>query len=166
MTAVVASLDSRFNSDCVSVIEGISSVVKFHHNYEFSIRKLCELAMIDSDMCVADAKHLRSAPLCVAYANVTSLRQLASTMIEMKHSVVYKHFFSLVVYLMTLPVTSAACERAHSKVDLVKSAVRASMTSDRLEDLVLISSEKNIVDKVDLSVVVTRFALLNRRLPL
>ena len=87
-------------------------------------------------------------------------------MIEMKHSVVYKHFFSLVVYLMTLPVTSAACERAHSKVDIVKSAVRASMTSDRLEDLVLISSEKNIVDKVDLSAVVTRFALLNRRFPL
>jgi hypothetical protein len=67
---------------------------------------------------------------------------------------------------MTLPVTSAACERAHSKVDLVKSAVRASMTSDRLEDLVLISSEKNIVDKVDLSAVVTCFALLHRRLPL
>ena len=67
---------------------------------------------------------------------------------------------------MTLPVISAACERAHSKVDLVKSAVRTSMTSDGLDDLVLISSEKNIVDKVDLSAVVTRFALLNRRFPL
>jgi hypothetical protein len=87
-------------------------------------------------------------------------------MIEMKHSVVYKHFFGLVVYLMTLRETSAARERAHSKIDLVKSAVRASMASDRLEDLVLILSEKNIVDNVDSSAIVTRFALLNRRLPL
>jgi hypothetical protein len=67
---------------------------------------------------------------------------------------------------MTLPVTSAARERVHSKVDLVNSAARASMTSDRLQDLVLILSEKNIVDKIDLSAVVTCFALLHRRLPL
>jgi hypothetical protein len=52
------------------------------------------------------------------------------------------------------------------KLILLKSAVRASMTSDRLENLVLILSEKNIVDKIDSSAIVTRFALLNRRLPL
>jgi len=48
----------------------------------------------------------------------------------------------LILYLLTLPVTAASCERAHSKVSLVKSAVRASMNADRLEDLVFISSEK------------------------
>ena len=57
------------------------------------------------------------------------------TMAQHKHNDLYKTFYSLVVFLLTLPVTSAACERAHSKVDLVKSAVRESICSDRLEDL-------------------------------
>ena len=70
------------------------------------------------------------------------------------------------MYFCTLPVTSAACERAHSKVDLVKSAVRASMGSDRLEDLVIISSEKSIVDSVDLALVVNQFSVVNRGLPM
>jgi hypothetical protein len=84
-------------------------------------------------------------------------------MVELKHSLVYKNLYALIVFLLTLPVTSASCERAHSKVDLVKSAVRASMDSERLEDLVLISSEKNILDALDMSSVVDRFALSSSR---
>jgi hypothetical protein len=87
-------------------------------------------------------------------------------MITLKHSVVYKDFFKFVIYLLTLPVTSATCERAHSKVGLIKSAVRACMLSDRLEDLVIISSEKLVVDSLDLSSVVNRFAMIERGLPL
>ena len=85
-----------------------------------------------------------------------------------KHNDLYKTFYSLVVFLLTLPVTSAVCERAHSKVDLIKSAVRASMCSDRLEleDLVVISSEKQTVDDLSVDAVIDRFALCNRELPL
>jgi hypothetical protein len=73
---------------------------------------------------------------------------------------------NLLVFLLTLPVTSASCERAHSKVDLVKSAMRASMTSERLQDLVLISAEKTLLDSIQLSSVIDRFAASNRGLPL
>ena len=79
----------------------------------------------------------------------------------------YKHFDQLVVFLLTLPVTSASRERAHSKVDIVKSAVRSSVTSERLEDFILISSEKTVLDKVDsteLAVIVDKFAATARAL--
>ena len=92
---------------------------------------------------------------------------LTSKMVTLGHSVAYKNFYALLVFLLTLPVKSASCERAHSKVDLVKSAVRASMSSERLEHLVLISSEKSALDSVNVSAVVSRFAALgNRKLPL
>jgi hypothetical protein len=100
------------------------------------------------------------------YAPATSLQCIASTMVANNHRVVYKNFNALVVYLLTIPVTSASCERAHSKVDIVKSAVRASMTSFRLEDYVIISSEKNMLDTVSLSAVVDRLAVCPRGLPL
>jgi len=88
-------------------------------------------------------------------------------MVTLGHSVAYKNFYALLVFLLTLPVTSASCERAHSKVDLVRSAVRASVGSERLEHLVLISCEKSALVSVNVSAVVSRFAALgNRKLPL
>ena len=103
---------------------------------------------------------LMSEPFSGEYKCVKSLRELASKMITLKYSVVYKDFFKLVIYLLTLPVTSATCERTVGKVDLIKSAVSACMLSDRLEDLVIISSEKSVVDSLDLSSVVNRFAMI------
>ena len=46
------------------------------------------------------------------------------------------------------------------KVDIVKSAVRSSMTSERLEDFILISSEKTVLDSIELVVIykVDKFA--------
>ena len=83
-------------------------------------------------------------------------------MVQLKHGLLYKYFYALVVFLLTLPVTSASCEQAHNKVELVKSAVRASMGSDRLEDLVVISSEKSTPAALKMSSVVCRFALTSR----
>ena len=49
-----------------------------------------------------------------------------------------------------IPVTIASCERCHSKVKLLNTYLRATMTEDRLENLVLISSERDISKEIDL----------------
>lgn len=148
-------------------LKAFLSIVTFDDKFDSSIRKLCHLARVDAALCLANAKQMiMSEPFGSEYKCVKSLRELASKMITLKHSVVYTDFFKLVIYLLTLPVTSATCERAHSKVDLIKSAVRACMLSDRLEDLVIISTEKSVVDSLDLSSVVNRFAMIERGLPL
>jgi len=54
----------------------------------------------------------------------SSLQSLTSNMVTLSHSVAYKNFYALLVFLLTLPVISASCERAHSKVDLVKDGVQ------------------------------------------
>ena len=63
-----------------------------------------------------------------------------------------------------MPVRSASRERAHSKVDIVKSALRSSMTSERLEDFILISSEKSVLDSIELAVIVDKIAATARAL--
>ena len=167
LDAVAASLNSRFNSDCTKVMKLISSFVRFGEDFEDAVRQLASVAQIDVDLCNAEGRAMllykdsyRSAEA------LPSLQSIACRMVELKHNVIYKHFYALVVFLLTLPVTSASCERAHSKVDLVKSAVRASMGSDRLADLVLISSEKATLDELNMSSVVDRFAVANRALSL
>jgi len=52
---------------------------------------------------------------------------------------------------VTLPVTSASTERSFSKLKLIKNRLRSTMKQDRLEDLMIISCERDVpvdVDKV------------------
>ena len=85
-------------------------------------------------------------------------------MVTSKHNLLYKPVYQLVVFLLTLPVTSASRKRAHSKVDIVKSAVKSSMTLERLEDCIPISSEKTVLDSIELAVIVDKFAATARAL--
>lgn len=54
------------------------------------------------------------------------------------HFLVYK-------YLCTIPSTSAASERSFSKVKLIKTRLRSTMMQNRLQSLMLLSCEKDIV---------------------
>ena len=141
----IVSLKFRFNSECTSVFKLISFVVQFGDSFDDAVRQLAAVVQLNTDVCVAEGRVVMTnkcyaVPEGAIQSGPSSLQSLTSKIVTLGHSVAYKNFYALLVFLLTLPVTSASCERAHSKVDLVKSAVRASMGSERLEHLVLISS--------------------------
>ena len=79
----------------------------------------------------------------------------------------YPDLFKVIKIVATLPVTVASCERTHSKVKIINNYLRASMSPDRLEDLVQISSERDIANNIELSKLVQMFKLAKpRKLPL
>lgn len=167
LDTLIMSLNTRFNDESVAMINNISAILTAtpdDEQFSNAIKSLGNIARVDSDVCLAEGKLLFQHDMYNKSAGKCTLRDLANTMITQQHNVAYSNFFNLILFLLTLPVTSASCERAHSKVDLVKSSIRASMTSNRLEDLVLISCEKGIVDKINLSAVVDRFAAIDRKL--
>ena len=62
---------------------------------------------------------------------------------------------------MTIAVTSASAERAMSKVKLVKSRLRSTMTDDYFSSLLIIAIEKNIADKISNERIIQCFAALS-----
>jgi len=83
----------------------------------------------------ADSKLLFANAICKSIAVKSSLQRFTATMVELQHNKLYKHYYALMIFLQTLPVTYSSRKRAHSKVDIVKSAVRVSMTSERIDIL-------------------------------
>ena len=71
--------------------------------------------------------------------------------------------FRMIVIVATLPVTVASCERTHSKVKLFNNYLRVTMSSERLEDLVEISCERDISDSITLDRMVEAFKLAGER---
>ena len=63
----------------------------------------------------------------------------------------------LICIAATIPVTIASCERCHSKVKIVNNYMRVTMAEDRLQSLVLISSERDLAEDIKLDCLVDVF---------
>jgi len=143
LDAISRSLTDRFNADCCHVLQCLPAVFA-KSLAEDGILRLANIFQLDGDVCFAGARSMYANN--AEYMGVDNLAQLVKMMQQKLYSKSKPNFYRFMMHLLTLPVTSASCERSHSKVALVKSAVRASMASQRLADLVIVSSEKSVVD--------------------
>ena len=69
------------------------------------------------------------------------LYKISKQLAETKQTTVYIELTVLLQKLCTFPFTSASCERAFSKLTLVKSKLRTTMTQQRLAGLLLLFTE-------------------------
>lgn len=59
--------------------------------------------------------------------------------------------FESVKHILTSPVTVASNERTFSKLKLVKTHLRSTMNDDKLNFLLILGIEKDIVDQLDIN---------------
>lgn len=65
--------------------------------------------------------------------------------------------------LLTIPVTVASAERSFSKLKLLKSYLRSTMTQERLSGLAMISIENEILESINYEELINQFAIKNAR---
>ena len=64
---------------------------------------------------------------------------------------------------LTLPLTSCSAERAFSKLKLIKSRLRSTMNQERLQSLMLMSVESDIMEGLDTEKLVEDFVDISPR---
>lgn len=65
--------------------------------------------------------------------------------------------------LLTFPVSVATGERSFSKLKLIKTYLRSTISQERLVGLALISIEKELCDKLDVNKIIEKFASIKAR---
>ncbi|CAI6373668.1 unnamed protein product [Macrosiphum euphorbiae] len=65
--------------------------------------------------------------------------------------------------MFTAPVSTASNERAFSKLKLIKNFLRSTMNADRLQNLMLLNTNKDILDTIDTMVLVKKWSHLKHR---
>jgi hypothetical protein len=88
----------------------------------------------------------------------SSLHALANILRSASLQQAFPSVSKLLRLCMTLPVTSVAAERTFSKMRLIKSRIRSTMSDKRLCHLLLLSIESTEADCVDISKVMQHFA--------
>jgi hypothetical protein len=69
----------------------------------------------------------------------------------------FKTFYSCLKYFVVIPVTSCGCERSFSKMSIVKTKLRTTMTQERLNALLFIFIEQDYVSNINAESVIDDF---------
>lgn len=65
--------------------------------------------------------------------------------------------------LLTIPVTVASAERSFSKLKLIKSYLRSTMSQERLNGLAMLSIEADMLSSIDYDSIINEFASVNAK---
>ena len=74
-----------------------------------------------------------------------------------------KCFIAYRILLTTIPVTVASAERSFSKLKLLKSYLRSTMTQERLNGLATIAIENDVLEKIKYEAIIEDFIAQNAR---
>ena len=76
---------------------------------------------------------------------------------------IYPNLSTLYHIFLTLPMSSAGAERSFSRLKLIKSYLRSTMTEERLSGLALLSIERQFATELDYDKVMDYFAKMKPR---
>ena len=138
---VLVELNDRFSSKNIKILSGVSSLCPESDSF------LC----FDSLKPLANHFNFDSVVLFNELTVVKPMlaKKLLITLIDLYQELypfreAFPTLISLIEIAITIPVSSTTCERTFSKMKLIKTSIRNSMTDDRLSDLCLLAVERNI----------------------
>lgn len=108
---------------------------------------------LDSKELVQEIKNFPDLP-----SKTMSLLELITFMDDKDLSEIYPNFWTALRIALTLPVTVAQAERSFSKLKLIKSYLRSTMSQDRLTGLAVISINHLIGEQIAYDDIIDDFA--------
>lgn len=79
---------------------------------------------------------------------------------------IFPNLYKLLQVALTIPITSASCERSFSVMRRIKTWLRNSMRNDRFSNLSLLHIERDLANNIKSEEVLNIFAQKSRRLNL
>lgn len=79
---------------------------------------------------------------------------------------VFPNLFKLIQVGLTIPISSATCERSFSSMRRIKNWLRTSMTQEKFTDLSIINIERDLSTKIDKDTIINNFSKSERRISL
>lgn len=91
----------------------------------------------------------------------SNFQEICQTVLKLENDTLIA--YQIIVIISTFLIASASGERSFSLLKLTYSAVRTNTRDQRLDNLMLLSTEKDIGDNIDLDYIVNKLSSLKQR---
>ncbi|KAF0713740.1 zinc finger MYM-type protein 1-like, partial [Aphis craccivora] len=99
--------------------------------------------------------------LCHQCTNTETLMQVMEKSTKLQKVLPWANWLCRLAF--TTPVTTASSERTFSKLKLIKHSLRSTISSDRLNSLMILNCEKDLTDKIDINCVLQKWSSAKQR---
>jgi len=167
---IINELDQHFCDNS----EILESTTYFDPNNEdfLNVEKLKPLAThygIDLDLFQSELRILPNTLKRYEAENKTKIKSVVAFVDLLRtYKMCFQETYKLGVIILTMSISSAACERTFSCMCRLKNYFRSTMSNERLSDLAVLYIEKKITKSIDLDDFINLFAQIhkNRRIVL
>lgn len=159
LDAFLSELKKRFDSKNLQIMKSVQACSpqsrSFLHSDELS--GLTEAYGIDADSVAVEAA------LATAALRGKEMESIGDVLRELAPlKVAFPSLIQVVHIALTLAISSATCERSFSVLKRIKNYHRSTMTEPRLNDLAVLSIERDLSRTLDLHAVVQYFASMDK----
>ena len=157
LDSILAELKDRFSEKCIDALNGINALSPASDSFleTESIRRFSSHFKADFSLLCNEVQVLRPTMNGEKPENIVDLFVKLSD---------YKQAFPTMMFLLsvalTIPVSSTTCESTFSKMKLIKTKTRNSMSDSRLSDLCVLGIEREF--EIDFDKVIDRFSEKHR----
>ncbi|CAM8920500.1 unnamed protein product [Rhodiola kirilowii] len=169
----LAELESRFPE---SSMELLILGATFHPRNHFAAFKKEDVLLLASKFYASDFSAYDMVALNIEceffppsiqrdspFANMTSVSDVCRLLAETGKSSYYPMIYRLICLVLTLPVSTAATERAFSSMNIIKSKLRNTMNDEFLDDLMILYVERTFADCISDDDVISAFEMSGPR---
>ncbi|XP_060846033.1 uncharacterized protein LOC132925678 [Rhopalosiphum padi] len=165
---MIQGIDERFSQETLNLIASMGKMLKLQTD-DADIKILSEAFNLKNIH--TEIKLLINIPEIESICGSSNINisKWLDWLVDSGRSEIFSDFYKSIKLFVTIPVTSCSCERAFSKLTIVKSKLRSVMTQKRLDALMLIFIEQHISTEIDIDDVIEEFKVLipgKRRLEL
>lgn len=163
----LTSLSSEHLKNCISTIEPLFNVLTVPLSSKYiadDFEKIIKLFPPGCDASkISDYEGIYSEFLvlvhrCKDYHNLSDIFNTS----EM-HKKILPTMNKIIRLMFTAPISTSSNERSFSKLKLIKNYLRSTMHADRLQNLMLLNTNKDMLDIVDIKKLVEKWASVKQR---
>lgn len=167
---MLSGLNSRFSQETLSIISAVGNLINLttSENEYVCLSNTFDINIDNLKNEIKLLKNFSNTEMPKGTSTVT-ITQWLQWLNHSDRADIFINFNKALQLFITIPVTSCSCERAFSKLNIVKSKLRASMNQERLDSLLFMSIEQEVCTKIDYGEIIEEFKTLvpgNRRLVL
>lgn len=141
---MINGLNTRFSQETLSIISAVGNTLRLIPT-DNDIQLLREKFKVNSDCLKTEIKLLKELPDTPEKTSSESIENWIKWLLKLNRLNIFTYFFDTLKIFLVIPVTSCSSERSFSKFSLVKSKLRNTMKQDRLDSLLLLFVEQDLL---------------------
>ncbi|CAI6366083.1 unnamed protein product [Macrosiphum euphorbiae] len=158
---MINGIDLRFSQETLNMIKSIANVLELNVD-DNDITILTKTFHLEAEMLKSEIsllQHTDNVPKSTIKNCDTWIKWL--TEFNSGRETIFNNIFKMLKIFITIPVTSCSCERAFSKLSLIKTKLRSTMHQDRLDGLLTMSIEQKLAYNLNIDDIIEQFKILS-----